>query len=67
MQDQIKEIVVNSERIRYWMSVGAQPSDRVAWLLGKVGVLPPAVPRDMSANKIPKVLQEKKKVAGKKK
>ena len=25
---------------RYWMSVGAQPSDKVAHLLGQIGVLP---------------------------
>lgn len=30
------------ERARYWVSVGAQPSDRVRWLFGKMGVLPPA-------------------------
>ena len=60
MKDDVKEIVVNSERTKYWLAVGAQPSDRVAWLLGKVGVLPPAVPRDMSDKKVPKVLLEKK-------
>ena len=31
-----KHISLNFDRIRYWVSVGAQPSDRVAWLLGKV-------------------------------
>jgi hypothetical protein len=25
---------------RYWLAVGAQPSDRVQWLLGRAGVLP---------------------------
>lgn len=36
----IKEIRLKTDRLRYWLSVGAQPSDRVAWILGKFGVLP---------------------------
>lgn len=31
-----KRIQLNFERVRYWISVGAQPTDRVAFLLGKV-------------------------------
>ena len=41
----IKEIRLKTDRLRYWLSVGAQPSDRVAWILGKFGVLPPPQPR----------------------
>ncbi|EED95242.1 RT16, ribosomal protein 16 mitochondrial small ribosomal subunit, partial [Thalassiosira pseudonana CCMP1335] len=37
----IKEIRLKADRLRYWISVGAQPSDRVAWILGKFGILPP--------------------------
>jgi small subunit ribosomal protein S16 len=37
----IKEIRLKTDRVKYWLSVGAQPSDRVAWILGKFGVLPP--------------------------
>jgi small subunit ribosomal protein S16 len=29
------------DRIKYWLSVGAQPSDRVAYLLWRTGLLPP--------------------------
>lgn len=32
---------MNVEKARYWILKGAQPSDRVAWLFGKVGILPP--------------------------
>lgn len=32
----MKEVTFKVDRIRYWISVGAQPSDRVAWLLGQV-------------------------------
>ncbi|EGF82063.1 hypothetical protein BATDEDRAFT_10027 [Batrachochytrium dendrobatidis JAM81] len=31
-----KHLELNVDRIKYWLSVGAQPSERVAWLLSKV-------------------------------
>ncbi len=34
-----KELVINSERSKYWLSVGAQPTDRVAQLLSKEGII----------------------------
>lgn len=53
-RDGVKEIRLKSDRIKYWLSVGAQPSDRVAWILGKFGVLPPK-PRSYNPQKmIPK-------------
>jgi ribosomal protein S16 len=62
----VKEVRVNVERARYWVSVGAQPSDRVRWLFGKLGVLPPAPVRvsDPTTFKIPrKIVKEQKKAA----
>ncbi|KCV72520.1 30S ribosomal protein S16, variant [Fonticula alba] len=41
----VKRVMLKEERIRYWLAVGAQPSDRAAWLLGKAGILPPWRPR----------------------
>uniref|UniRef100_A0A7S1VML7 30S ribosomal protein S16, chloroplastic n=1 Tax=Grammatophora oceanica TaxID=210454 RepID=A0A7S1VML7_9STRA len=41
----LKEIRLKTDRIKYWLSVGAQPSDRVSWILGKFGILPPPPPR----------------------
>ena len=38
--DGIKEITANSERVKYWISVGAQPSDRVRFLFAKAGLIP---------------------------
>ena len=32
----VKHISLNVSRIKYWIGVGAQPSDRVHWLLSKV-------------------------------
>lgn len=39
-KDGNKHVGLNIERIRYWLSVGAQPSDTVARLLGQAGVIP---------------------------
>ena len=61
MNDGVKEITFNTERIKYWLSVGAQPSDRVAWLLGKVGVLPPPPIRTSVQTALPKYLRKETK------
>jgi small subunit ribosomal protein S16 len=37
--DDPKRVVLNEERIKYWLSVGAQPSDRVARFLDKAGMM----------------------------
>ena len=39
-KDGIKEVRIRADRIRYWMACGAQPTSKVAWLLGKAGILP---------------------------
>lgn len=31
-----KHLELATDRIKYWLGVGAQPSDRAAWLLSKV-------------------------------
>ena len=36
---QPKVLNIDGERARYWLSVGAQPSDTVAYLLKKAGVV----------------------------
>ncbi|HEY0900522.1 MAG TPA: 30S ribosomal protein S16 [Micavibrio sp.] len=33
-----KRVVLNAERVKYWLSQGAQPSERVAIFLGKAGL-----------------------------
>ena len=35
-QNQTKFVELDVKRIKYWISVGAQPTERVAWLLAKV-------------------------------
>ena len=36
LKDKSKRAILNLERIDYWISVGAQPSDRVATLIKKM-------------------------------
>lgn len=56
-----KEIRLKTDRIKYWISVGGQPSDRVAWILGKFGILPPP-PRKFSPNQmVPKKERKEQK------
>ncbi len=38
--DNDKRVVLNGERVKYWLGVGAQPSDRMAILIGKAGFAP---------------------------
>ncbi|CAI9286087.1 unnamed protein product [Lactuca saligna] len=40
-QDGGKRMGLNFERVKYWLSVGAQPSDPVQRLLFRAGILPP--------------------------
>jgi small subunit ribosomal protein S16 len=37
-KDQSKQIVLDAERAKYWLSVGAQPTDTVRTLLRRAGV-----------------------------
>jgi len=39
-QDETKQIKLEDERIRHWLSIGAQPSDTVRDILGKRDLLP---------------------------
>ena len=36
----LKSLQIKKERALYWLAVGAEPSDRVAWLFAKAGLLP---------------------------
>ena len=41
-------ITLNEERVKHWLSVGAQPSDTVRGLLRKQGLVPDLGPRHTS-------------------
>lgn len=59
--DHMKEVRLNVERLKYWLSVGAQPSKPVARLLGYCGLLPRYVNKSSVQNAVPKAEREKKK------
>mmetsp|Transcript_12792 Transcript_12792/g.34419 ORF Transcript_12792/g.34419 Transcript_12792/m.34419 type:complete len:148 (+) Transcript_12792:57-500(+) len=46
VEGKVKRIEMNMKRIRYWLAVGAQPSEIVAKLLGLAGMLPMPPPKD---------------------
>ena len=37
-KDEAKQIILNEDRVKYWLSVGAQPSDTVGNILKKRGI-----------------------------
>ncbi|KAJ1796647.1 hypothetical protein LPJ59_003622 [Coemansia sp. RSA 2399] len=41
LNEKAKQITLNFERTKYWLGVGAQPSDGVRFLLERAGLLPP--------------------------
>jgi small subunit ribosomal protein S16 len=54
--DNPERIVLNQDRIKYWMSVGAQPTDRVVLFLGNAGIV-----EKQAINETPKKSLPKKK------
>lgn len=40
LADEDKQVVFKGDRVKYWLSVGAQPSDTVASLLKRTGIDP---------------------------
>jgi hypothetical protein len=51
---------LHSDRLKYWLAVGAQPSDRVAWLMSKYNLLPAAPVRPSTLQHLPR--KERKEV-----
>jgi small subunit ribosomal protein S16 len=52
--DNPERVATNAERIKYWVSVGAQLSDRVTTLLSKLGLCEKAVVRETPKKSAPK-------------
>ena len=62
--DNAQRIVVEKERIDYWLSVGAQPTDRVKKLLIKMNIIAPEPYRNRPVKSQPKAkAQERMKAA----
>ena len=60
-KDGLKEISVHSERVKYWLSVGAQMSERCQWLFGVVGILPPLPNRTSPIKGLPRAVRKEMK------
>ena len=49
--DDPNRVKLVEERVRHWLSVGAQPTDRVARFLGQAGIIePPPIPNQTFKN-----------------
>ncbi len=46
-------LVLNTERVQYWLGVGAQPTDRVERMLGQLGVIPAPAIRETPQKSVP--------------
>jgi small subunit ribosomal protein S16 len=46
-------LVLNTERVQYWLGVGAQPTDRVERMLGQLGVIPAPAIRNTPQKSVP--------------
>ncbi len=53
-KDSENRIVLNADRIKHWLSVGALPTDRVARFLGKSNIMPMPVIRETPKKSAPK-------------
>ena len=61
-KDDPERVKLNLERIKYWLSVGAKPTDRITGFLAKEGLLKkPAIPKQTKQDKPKKKTVEKLK------
>lgn len=61
-RDSATRVVLNGERIKYWLGKGAQVSDRVAIFLGKAGIAPMPAQKNNPQKAKPKAkMQERAK------
>jgi small subunit ribosomal protein S16 len=67
--DHADRLVLKEERIKHWLSVGAQPTDRVAKFLSQAGCMSPRPRPEQTKQPLPKAkaqerLKEQQKAAG---
>jgi small subunit ribosomal protein S16 len=64
-KDDPKRVLLEEDRIRHWLSVGAKPTERVARFLGRAEIVPmPAIPTNQTKQHLPKAkAQERLKEA----
>lgn len=54
LADRDKRVRLKPDRIRHWLFVGARPSERVEWFLGRQGLLPMPTRRQRPKRSAPK-------------
>ena len=63
-KDHAERLVLKEERIKYWLGVGAQPTDRVARFLAAAGMIEKQVRPEQTTQQLPKAkAQERVKEA----
>jgi small subunit ribosomal protein S16 len=60
-----QRIVLNEERIRYWLGQGAQPSDRVVRFLDRAGIMPGATRHKGTGKRAEEIAKKKADEAAK--
>ena len=66
-RDNVDRVKLSAERIKFWISKGAQVSDRVAIFLGKAGVAPMPARKNNPQKAVAKAkMTERKKAAAEK-
>ena len=58
--DHAERVVINAERVKYWLSVGAQPTDRVTLFLSRAGLIEAQVRRELTKKCKPKKKAQEK-------
>ena len=53
-RDHPQRVTLQTERLQHWLSVGAQPTDRVALFLGRASLVPLPVARPTPVRSAPK-------------
>ncbi len=53
-QDHEQRLVINEERVKYWLGVGAQPTDRLEKLFGNLGLVKAPAMREQPKKSAPK-------------
>ncbi len=62
--DHAERLVINAERVSHWLSVGAQPTDRVAKFFANAGLMKPLARAEQTKKSAPKAkAQERIKAA----
>jgi small subunit ribosomal protein S16 len=59
-KDQAKQLVLNKERIEYWIGVGAVPSDTVAELISRIGIVSKHYQENQARKKKARAIAKKK-------